>query len=148
MYPGRYLQVLRKTRVAGLFAALMALLLLGGCGSSKSGGGATDKVAAPKITSDIQLVANEKTSSFNKSTATAKEGTIKITVTNPATNSGQHGVGIDGGVYKNVAGAPVKPGRATSLTVAVKPGKYTIYDSYKNNRSKGYETKLTVSLVT
>jgi hypothetical protein len=122
----------------------MALFLLAGCGDSKDGEGASGKVTAPKIVSDIQLIANEKTSSFNKDTAEAKVGTIKITVTNPASNSGQHGVGIDGGVYKNVNGAPVKPGRATSLTVAVKKGNYEIYDSYKNNRSKGYVTKLTV----
>jgi hypothetical protein len=136
--------VLNKTRAAGLFAALMALLLLAGCGDDKKDAGASGSVAAPKIVSDIQLTADEKSSSFNKSTATAKEGTIKITVTNPASNSGQHGVGIDGGVYKNVNGAPVKPGRATSLTVAVKPGSYEIYDSYKNNRDKGFVTKLTV----
>ena len=136
--------MLKKTRAAGLFAALMALLLLAGCGDDKKDEGASGSVAAPKIVSDIQLTADEKSSSFSKSTATAKEGTIKITVTNPASNSGQHGVGIDGGVYKNVAGAPVKPGRATSLTVAVKPGDYEIYDSYKSNRDKGFVTKLTV----
>jgi hypothetical protein len=126
-----------------LFAALTALLLLAGCGDSKDDKGPTGPTA-PVISSDIQLTPDEKTSSFNKSEVTAKEGTIKITVTNPASNSGQHGVGIDGGVYKNVNGAPVKPGRATSLTVAVKKGKYEIYDSYKNNRADGYVTKLTV----
>jgi hypothetical protein len=145
MYPGRYLQVLSKTRVAGLIVALFALTLLAGCGSKSKNSGATATVKPPVVSCDLQLIANEKTSSFNKSTASCKEGTAKITVTNPSTNSGQHGVGIDGGAYKNVNGAPVKPGRATSLTVAVKPGSYTIYDSYKNNRSKGYETKLTVT---
>lgn len=127
-----------------MFAALMALLLLAGCGDDKKESGSTPVVKPPVISSDIQLIADEDSSSFNKSSATAKEGTIKITVTNPSTNSGQHGVGIDGGVYKNVNGAPVKPGRATSLTVAVKPGKYEIYDSYKNNRDAGFVTKLTV----
>jgi hypothetical protein len=127
-----------------MFAALMALLLLAGCGDDKKDSGATPAIKPPQISSDIQLIADEKSSSFNKSSATAKEGTIKITVTNPASNSGQHGVGIDGGVYKNVKGAPVKPGRATSLTVAVKPGKYEIFDSYKNNRDDGYVTSLTV----
>ena len=127
-----------------MFAALMALLLLAGCGNSKPKEKGPTVTPPAAIACDIQLKADEKTSSFDKSTASCKEGTIKITVSNPASNTGKHGVGIDGGVYKNVNGAPVKPGRATSLTVAVKPGSYTIYDSYQDNRSKGFETKMTV----
>ncbi|MGH2905913.1 MAG: hypothetical protein ACRDKI_04000 [Solirubrobacterales bacterium] len=141
--------MLSKTRVAGLFVAMLALLLLSGCGSDNSNDGATGASGKspkiPPIVADIALTANEKTSSFDKSSVSSpKEGTIKITVTNPPTNKGMHGVGIDGGVYTNVKGAPVKPGRATSLTVAVKKGKYEIFDSYKDNRSKGYTTTLTV----
>ena len=132
-----------------MFAALAALLLLAGCGDDKGGDkngkGPSASPKIPPIVADIALTANEKTSSFDKNAVTSpKEGTIKITVTNPPSNKGQHGVGIDGGVYKNVKGAPVKPGRATSLTVAVKKGKYEIFDSYKDNRSKGYTTTLTV----
>ena len=82
--------------------------------------------------------------SFNKTTVNCKAGTIKITVSVPSDADGKHGVGIDGGQYKDIKGAPVAPGRSTSLTVAVTKGEYTIFDSYKNNRDKGYETKLTV----
>lgn len=120
---------------------LLSLLLLAGCGEEE-GKGASGEVPQPKLSGDITLEAEK--SGFNKSSVTAKPGTIKITVVNPADSDAQHGVGIDGGTYKDVKGAPVKPGRSTSLTVAVKEGTYTIFDSYKDNRDKGFETKLTV----
>lgn len=127
-------------RVASLLIALVALLLLAGCGSDKPDDGATP--AAPKLSSEIELTVED--GSFSKKAVTAKPGTIKITVTVPASANGKHGVGINGGQYKNIKGAPVAPGRSTSLTVAVTKGSYTIFDSYKNNAEKGYETKLTV----
>lgn len=130
-----------KTRATGLMAAVLAIGLLAGCGDNKEGeDGPT--VKPPKLSGDIALTAEK--SGFDKSTVTAKPGTIKITVTNPTNSGTEHGVGISGGDYKNVKGAPVKPGRSTSLTVAVKEGTYTIFDSYKDNREKGFETKLTV----
>lgn len=134
--------MIRNTRVIALLSALLAIGLLAGCGDDKDGDGATGEVQQPKLSGDITLKVEEN--GFDKKTATAKPGTIKITVEVPADAKGQHGVGIDGGDYKNVEGAPVKPGRSTSLTVAVKEGKYTIFDSYKNNRDKGFETALTV----
>jgi len=119
---------------------LVALLLLAGCGDDKKDEGATP--AAPKLSSSIDLTVED--GSFNKKAVTAKPGTIKITVTVPPKADGKHGVGIDGGQYENIKGAPVAPGRSTSLTVAVVKGKYTIFDSYKKNRDEGYETTLTV----
>lgn len=127
-------------RVVTLIAALSALMLLAGCGDKKKE--ATPATGPVKLSSSIDLTAEKN--GFSKKTATAKPGTIKITVTVPPNASGKHGVGIDGGQYNNVKGAPVAPGRSTSLTVAVKKGSYTIFDSYKNNRNKGFETALTV----
>lgn len=137
--------MVRTTRFAGFTAAILAVGLLAGCGSSNSNTSNKPNPKAPTIVADINLEANEKTSSFNKAAVTSpKPGTIKITVLNPTSAKGQHGVGIDGGVYKDIKGAPVKPGRSTSLTVDVKAGKYVIFDSYKDNRKKGFKTKLTV----
>ena len=120
---------------------VLALLLLAGCGGGKNN---KDEPTAPTTTLSSQIDLTVEDGKFNKSAVTAKPGTIKITVNVPTSASGKHGVGIDGGQYKNIKGAPVAPGRSTSLTVAVKPGKYTIFDSYPGNKNKGYETALTV----
>lgn len=130
----------RGVRLVTMLAGLAALLLLAGCGDDKKD--TTAATGQVKLSSTIDLTAEND--GFNKKAVTAKPGTIKITVSVPADAKGKHGVGIDGGQYKDVKGAPVAPGRSTSLTVAVKKGNYTIFDSYKKNREKGYETKLTV----
>lgn len=126
-----------------MLVGLLALLLLSGCGDDKKEDpGASAQTGVPKLSASIDLVAEDD--GFNKKTATATPGTIKITVSVPSDANGKHGVGIDGKQYKDIKGAPVAPGRSTSLTVAVTEGKYTIFDSYKDNRDKGYETELTV----
>lgn len=127
--------------MASMLVGVLALLLLAGCGGDdKKDAGASGK--APDIACTVDLTVED--GSFNKDTVNCKAGTIKITVSVPSDANGKHGVGIDGGQYKNIKGAPVAPGRSTSLTVAVTKGEYTIFDSYKNNRNKGYETKLNV----
>lgn len=127
-------------RIATVLIGLVALLLLAGCGSDKKD--TTAATGAVKLSGAIDLTVEKN--GFNKDAVTAKPGTIKITVIVPDTATGKHGVGIDGGQFNNIPGAAVPPGRSTSLTVAVKKGSYTIFDSYKNNREKGYTAKLTV----
>lgn len=128
-------------KFTALLAGLAALMLLGGCGDKKDD--ATNAgTAPPKLSSDISLTVQKN--GFDKKTIDAKPGTIKITVHVPDNAKGKHGVGIDGGDYKNIKGAPVQPGRSTSLTVAVKKGEYTVFDSHSDNRKKGFTSKLTV----
>ncbi|HEV7917960.1 MAG TPA: hypothetical protein VGO97_00145 [Solirubrobacterales bacterium] len=124
---------------------MLTVLLLAGCGDDKKDPKDPNaKGTPPKFSSTIKLAIDEKTGKFTKSSATAKPGVVLITVSVPASAKGKHGVGIDGGAYKNIDGAPVKPGLQTSLTIDAKPGKYEIYDSYKNNRKAGYVTTLNV----
>lgn len=133
-----------NVRLIGVAVAAASLMLLGGCGDDKKEDGATGKITAPVLSGDLTIKVDEDSKTFKINKDSAKTGTVKLTVDNPSSNKGQHGIGIDGGVYKDIDGAAVKPGRKTSLTVDLKPGTYEIYDSYKNNREKGYTTKLKI----
>lgn len=72
------------------------------------------------------------------------EGVVKFTTLVPDAAKGSHGIGIDGGDYKDVKGAWVKPGRMSSLTISLEAGEYELFDSYKNNRALGYRVPLIV----
>lgn len=101
---------------------------------------------APLVYS-VPLIVDESIPGFilPQPTIEIPKGTIKFTAYVPESAKGTHGIGIDGGQYNDIKGAPVKPGRATSLTVAlVKSGEYTVFDSYKHNRAKGYAVKVRV----
>ncbi|MBJ7355242.1 MAG: hypothetical protein JHC98_10505 [Thermoleophilaceae bacterium] len=76
---------------------------------------------------------------------TMPRGIAKFTTTVPKTAKGKHGIGIDGGYYHDANGAPISPGYSSSLTIELFPGDYTVYDSYKSNRKKGYAFKLHVT---
>jgi hypothetical protein len=95
----------------------------------------------------IPLVVNESLPGFAlpRPTLEIPQGVVSFATLVPSTAKGQHGIGIDGQQYKDIKGAPVKPGQSTSLTVQVKPGDYTVFDSYRNNRAKGYFVKVHVT---
>jgi hypothetical protein len=99
------------------------------------------------IAYSVQLVVNESLPGFTfpKPTIVVPRGIVKFTAIVPSSAKESHGIGIDGGRYKNILGAPVKPGRTTSLTISLSPGDYTVFDSYKKNRAKGYALKVHVT---
>lgn len=101
-------------------------------------------VRQPVIASQPSIRINESKHSFAPKQIRVPGGTSQITLAVPASATGSHGVAIDGEIYKNIEGGSVKPGHATSLTIALKPGKYTIYDPVGNNRDAGFKTKLIV----
>ncbi len=126
----------RGFRIALALAALMLLPQA-----------AVSAQADESYTPTIPLTVNEALPGFvlQQPTLEIPQGIVKFTALVPSTAKGPHGIGIDGEQYKDIKGAPVKPGRSSSLTVEVKPGNYTVFDSYKSNRAKGYFVKVHVT---
>lgn len=148
---------LTTLRRFGLLAA--ALLLLGGtlaaCGSSKSSSGGTTTAASttrapattPAVGTMLAIGAVEKGGEklgFTSRTLTARAGTVTITVANGARDEYPHGIAIEGnGVDKD--GAIVRPGNTTSVTVKLKPGRYTFYCPVHEHEQYGMKGTLTVT---
>lgn len=154
---------LTTLRRFGLLAA--ALLLVGGtlaaCGSSKSSGGGTTAAAtstaaasttrAPESTpaagTTLAIGAVEKGGEklgFTSRALTARAGTVTITLANGARDEYPHGIAIEGnGVDKD--GAIVRPGNTTSVTVKLKPGRYTFYCPVHEHEQYGMKGTLTVT---
>ena len=103
-----------------------------------------DDIPEPELAGEFEITVQEKKKRFNPKLIRSASGTVMFTVVVPKSAKRMHGVGIDGGVYKNIDGAAVKPGRKTSLTVDLAPGRYVVYDSYRKNRRKGFRTKVIV----
>ena len=142
-------------RTIPILAAVLALLLAG-CGSSNKNAqsntsGTTTATATPATTSSssssssssgaLALAAPADGSlKFDKSTLTAKAGSVTIDLDNPS--STPHGVAVEGnGVDKD--SQTVTNGK-TSVTVDLKPGKYTFYCPVPGHRQAGMVGTLTV----
>lgn len=78
---------------------------------------------------------------FTTTQATAKAGKVTLKFANPAAVS--HGLSIEGsGVNRN--GQVVGQGGSTTMTVTLKPGKYTFYCPVPGHRQAGMQGTLTV----
>jgi uncharacterized cupredoxin-like copper-binding protein len=139
------------------FGAATAALALAGCGG---GGGSTSTSAsstpatstpAPASTTPASSGgggANLKISAdangqlaFNTKTLSAKAGKVTITMSNPSQIP--HGVGVNGGGVNKV-GAVVNQGGSSSVTVTLKPGKYTFFCPVPGHEQAGMKGTLTV----
>ncbi|HEY3726574.1 MAG TPA: plastocyanin/azurin family copper-binding protein [Solirubrobacteraceae bacterium] len=81
---------------------------------------------------------------FTKSSLTAKAGTVKIDFTNMSPTG--HNITIQSGTSGPVIGAtPTFMGGSKTLTVKLKPGKYTFFCSVPGHRQAGMQGTLTVS---
>lgn len=79
---------------------------------------------------------------FNTTTLTAKAGKVTIVMANPAAIS--HGISVQGGgVDKD--GPVVGMGATSTITVSLKPGKYTFYCPVPGHRAGGMMGTLTVT---
>jgi plastocyanin len=102
-----------------------------------------DEHAGGGASTSPQLSADPSGSlAFNKKTLSAKAGSVTITMDNPA--SIPHGVAVQGnGVNKS--GQVVNKGGKSTVTVTLKPGKYTFYCPVPGHRQAGMQGTLTVS---
>ena len=79
---------------------------------------------------------------FNKKVLSTKSGAVTINMTNPA--SIPHGIAVEGnGVDKD--GQPVTSGGTSTVSVTLKPGKYTFYCPVDSHRQAGMQGTLTVT---
>jgi uncharacterized cupredoxin-like copper-binding protein len=153
-----------KTNVlaAALCAALVALVVVG-CGSSSKkssssqaapppantaptpGGGtknAQKKGGAGKGASTLTLAADSGGQlKFDKKSLSAKAGKVTITMDNPAPVP--HAIAVEGsGIDKK--GQTVQMGGKSTVTVTLKPGKYTFYCPVDGHKQAGMQGPLTV----
>ncbi|MBI4898452.1 MAG: hypothetical protein HY827_08835 [Actinobacteria bacterium] len=97
----------------------------------------------PAATFDVYV--KERKRRFSLSVIHAPAGTVRFTVHVPKSAKHLHGIGIDGGVYDAIEGEPVKPDHTTSLMLDLAPGRYVLFDSYRDNRRKGFRSKVIVT---
>ena len=90
----------------------------------------------------LHLAAKKNVLAFNTKRLTARAGTVTIKLTNPSSTS--HGIAIEGqGVDRD--GKVVGQGRVSSVTVKLKPGKYTFYCPVPGHRQAGMKGTLIVN---
>jgi|tagenome__1003787_1003787.scaffolds.fasta_scaffold20959446_4 uncharacterized cupredoxin-like copper-binding protein len=80
---------------------------------------------------------------YNKTKLSAPAGKVTVTMKNPAGSHTKHGIEIEGhGVEKR--GKNVKPGKTSTVTLKLKPGKYEYYCPVDGHKAAGMKGKLTV----
>ena len=110
----------------------------GGASAAQSSSGA--KAAGSKL----KLAADEEGKLyFNPSKLSAKAGKATLVMNNPKTTGKMHGIAVEGnGLDKD--GKVVGPGSTSTLSVTLKPGKYTFYCPVPGHRQGGMQGTLTV----
>jgi uncharacterized cupredoxin-like copper-binding protein len=145
---------------AALCAALVAVAVAG-CGSSSKkssssqpapaatapnpGGGTTNANKSPSgggKSSNLQIAADSSGQlKFDKKSLNAKAGNVTITMDNPSPV--QHAIAVEGsGIDKK--GSTVGMGSKSTVTVSLKPGKYTFYCPVDGHKQAGMQGTLTV----
>ena len=80
---------------------------------------------------------------FDKKKLSGTAGTVTLTMTNLSKNKNPHGIAIEGnGVDKD--GQVVQPGSDSTVTLDLKPGKYTYYCPVPGHRQEGMQGTLTI----
>lgn len=146
---------------AGAAVAVLAVAGCGGGGSSSSSGGASAPAAstpAPSSSSGgsttssssstsssggktLKIAADKTQLKFNTSSLSAKAGTVTITMSNPSQIP--HGVAITGNGVNKI-GSTVGNGGTSTVSIKLKPGKYTFYCPVPGHRQAGMQGTLVV----
>jgi plastocyanin len=153
----------RRTPTAWVLApALTMALAFAGCGgsSSKSSTESTPSVATPTTASSaatstpaspsatggssLSLAADpEGQLKFDKSSLTAKAGTVKLTFTNASSLA--HNVTVESSAGASVGATPSFQGGSKTVSLKLQPGTYKFYCSVPGHRQAGMEGTLTVN---
>ena len=137
--------------------AALAAFAVAGCGSSnkKSSSSSAQPAPAPAPSTtgskggggggqstNLQVAADSSGQlKFDKSTLSSKAGNVTITMDNPSPV--QHSIAVEGnGIDKS--GGTVGMGGKSTVTVALKPGKYTFYCPVDGHKAAGMKGTLTV----
>ena len=128
-------------------------LAVAGCGGgggsastpSTSSTAQTTKSAATGANQVLALSADKEGGLyFEPKKLTGKSGSVQLVMHNPSSSGSQHGIAVEGnGVDKD--GPVVAPGKASTLTVTLKPGKYEFYCPFDSHKQKGMKGTLTVT---
>jgi plastocyanin len=107
----------------------------GGAAQSQSGGGGTTLAISATESGGL---------GFSKRALAARAGTVTIRLDNGSGDSLPHAIAIEGnGVDKD--GATVQPGDTSTVSVDLKPGRYTFYCPVDGHEDQGMKGTLTVS---
>jgi uncharacterized cupredoxin-like copper-binding protein len=134
-----------------VLATSIVALAAAGCGSSKS-----TKAAAPASSppagqaapaaggEPVKLEADESGGLyFNKKALTAKAGKVTLVMANPKTSGIAHGIAVEGnGVDKD--GKVVPAGGTSTVSVTLKPGRYSFYCPVPSHEKAGMKGTLVV----
>jgi|RhiMetdeSRZDD1v2_1073273.scaffolds.fasta_scaffold1494987_2 uncharacterized cupredoxin-like copper-binding protein len=146
----------RKGNILSICALVipMAALAIAGCGGSSSKASSpstsTPSTSTPSTTAPTRGGQTLKLSAdpsgklaFNTMSLSAKAGKVTLVMKNPSSAGVQHGIAVEGnGVDKD--GPIVQPGKTSTLTVDLKPGKYQYYCPFDAHKAAGMTGTLTV----
>jgi uncharacterized cupredoxin-like copper-binding protein len=130
--------------------AVGVALVAAGCGSSNKKSSASSNTTTTTSTTSAAGASTVALSAdpgggvaFTQTSATAKPGKVTIVMKNPSSSGLQHGIAVEGnGVDKD--GPIVAPGKASTLTVSLKAGKYEFYCPFDRHKNMGMKGTLTV----
>lgn len=127
----------RLTAAAIPLAALAGVLV-----TSQAGAGTP--VSGARLSKSASLTADPNGMlRFNKSRLTVRHGNVTIKMHDPATSGMDHGIAISGkGAHKT--GRIVAPGQVSTLTVHLRPGRYTFFCPVPGHRAAGMRGTLVV----